>query len=35
MRLHLREANTQFDKMELYSYMQDCIIFNYIVYTKL
>lgn len=25
MRLHLREANTQFDKMELYSYMQDCI----------
>ena len=25
MKLHLREANTQFDKMELYSYMQDCI----------
>ena len=25
MKLHLREANTQFDKMELYSYIQDCI----------
>lgn len=25
MRLHLREVTTQFDKMELYSYMQDCI----------